>query len=457
MDSERIGDVKQESKRYPLSFTQEWFLTMDQGEDGGPFGRRYLIASALRITGPVDLAVLQGALDDVVARHELLRTLVVRDAEPPYQQVCPPCQVPLEVRDLPPVTGTSRDMAIQELIRQVQAGTISALQVPLLRALLCRFDDRDSVLFLTVHHSVSDGWSVQVILRDLGAFYAARVSGAPPKLAQLRQYREYVQWQRASAARTADDGALRYWAGKLDGAREFVLPNDHGHPERYSRPYSLHVFGIDADTMAAAAVLANATRGTRFTVMLSAIYVLANQITGATDLTVKAVTSGRNELQFHNTMGMFLNVLPFRTELADCMSFRDVVLNTRETFIDAMANEPPAGLLERTFPDYIRSREDTRMSQLLIMQPPSQYGGMILPIAEGATEIDEVLLEEAESSDILTGTEWHLNTRPDGALSGGVHFNLDEFEASTARGWTAGLTRILASAVRDPDQDWRQL
>ena len=448
--------LDQEAKRYPLSFTQEWFLTMDQGDDGGPFGGRFVIVSALRITGAVDLAMLQGALDDVVARHELLRTLVIRDADPPYQMVCPPCHVPLEVRGLPPVPGKSRDMIIQELILEVQAGTISAREVPLLRALLCRFDDRDSALLLTVHHSVSDGWSVQVILRDLGAFYAARVSGTPPKLPQMRQYREYAEWQRANAS-TADDEALKYWAGRLDGAREFVMPNDHGHPERYSRPYSLHVFGIDADTMGAAAVLANATRGTRFMVLLSAIYVLAHQITGATDLTVKAVTAGRTELEFHNTMGMFLNVVPFRTEIADCTSFRDIVLKTRETFIDAMANELPASMLEQAFPDFIRSREDTRMSQVLILQTPSQYGEMVLPIAEGAKEVDEVLLEEAESSDILGGTEWHLSPQPDGAVSGSLHFNLDEFEESTPEVWTAALKRILDSAVRDPGQDWRQL
>jgi hypothetical protein len=448
----------QESKRYPLSFTQEWFLTMDKGDDSGPFGRRYLIGFALRITGPVDLIVLQGALDDVVARHELLRTLVVRDADPPYQMVCPPCQVPLEVRDLPPVTGTSRDMVIQELLVEAEAGTLSAREVPMLRALLCRLDDRDSALFLTVHHSVSDGWSVQVILRDLGAFYAARVSGAPPKLAEMRQYREYVEWQRASAASTDDDAALKYWADKLDGAREFVMPTDHGHPERYSRPYSLHVFGIDADTMAAAAALAKATRGTLFMVMLSAIYVLANRITGATDLTVDAVTTGRNELAFQNTMGLFLNVLPFRTEIAGCTSFRDVVKKARETFIDAMAHELPAGLLEQAFPDYIRSREDTRMAQFLISDISSQDGAMTLPIAEGAKGLDERLPQDAETHDLPGGgTVWYLSMEPAGVLNGLVQFNLDEFEASTAHGWTAGLKQILASAVRDPDLDWRQL
>src|SRR5579863_7166784 len=145
--------LNQESTQYPLSFTQEWFITLDQGDDGGTFGSRFMIVSALRVTGHVDLAVLQGALNDVVARHELLRTLVVRDADPPYQMVLPPCQVPLEVRDLPPITGKSRDIVVQELFLEAEAGSISAREVPLMKARLCRFDDRDSVLLLTVHHS----------------------------------------------------------------------------------------------------------------------------------------------------------------------------------------------------------------------------------------------------------------------------------------------------------------
>ena len=444
----------QESKQYPLSFTQEWFVTMDQGDDGGPFGRRFLIVFALRITGPVDVAVLQGALDDVVERHELLRTLVVRDADPAYQLVSPPCQVPLEVRELRAVTD--RNMAIQELIVEVQAATISAREVPLMRALFCRFDDRDSALFLTVHHSVSDGWSVQVILRDLGAFYAARHTGIPAKLPAVRQYREYVEWQRASAT-SADDGALKYWAEKLDGARETVIPNDHGHPEKYSRPYSLHVFTIEPETIAGASALANATRSTLFAVILASVYVRMSQLTGITDLAVRAITAGRNELQFHNTMGLFLNVLPIRTELADCTSFRDLVMRTRENFIDAMANELPIGLLEQTFPDYIRSREDRMMSEILISVPQGQFGELNLPISEGATEISEVLLEESESSDIPSGTVWYLSIQPDGSLSGGVHFNQDEFERSTVDGWTTGFSQVMASAVRDPDQDWRQI
>ena len=197
--------------------------------------------------------------------------------------------------------------------------------------------------------------------------------------------------------------------------------------------------------MAAAAALATATRGTRFTVLLSAIYVLAHQITGATDLAIRAVTAGRDELEFHNTLGLFLNAVPFRTEIADCTSFRDIIVKTRETFIDAMSNELPASVIEQAFPDFITSREDPRKSQFLILQPPGQYGEIVLPIAEGARETDELLLEEAESSDIPSGVEWHLNTMPDGAITGSVHFNLDEFD----RKHGAGLDR---RAQADPDQ-----
>src|SRR5271170_7384572 len=109
--------LDQEPTRYPLSFAQEWFLTLDHGEEGGSFGPRFMQICPTRVTGQVDLAVLQGALDDVVARHELLRTLVVRDAEPPYQLVRPPCPVALEVRDVSVAAGQARETAVQELIR----------------------------------------------------------------------------------------------------------------------------------------------------------------------------------------------------------------------------------------------------------------------------------------------------------------------------------------------------
>jgi hypothetical protein len=365
--------------------------------------------------------------------------------------------VPLEVKDLPPATGKSRDMVAQELIAEAEGGTISAQEVPTLRALLCRFDDRDSALVLTVHHSVSDGWSLQVILRDLGAFYAARRSGLPAKLPEVRQYREYAGWQKASATSTAKDGAPRYWQDKLRGAREFTIPNDHGHPDSYSSPYWLYNDTIDADVVSAASALATRARTTTFTVLLSAFYVLAHNITGATDLAIRAFTAGRSEEQFHDTMGLFINVLPFRTDLADCTSFRDILICAKETFIDALAHELPVTVIEQTFPDFVKSREDLRTSQFIISETPTQLGDVVFPIAEGAREVHQYLLEESGHHDIPTGLVWGLTPTPDGGLSSGVLFNPDEFDESTIVGWAAGLRKILTSAVRDPDQDWKTL
>ncbi len=450
--------LDQEPARYPLSFTQEWFITLDQGDDGGTFGPRFMIVSAMRVTGHVDLAVLQGALDDVVERHELLRTLVVRDADPPYQMVLPPCPMPLEVQDLPPAAAESRDTAVQELILQAETGSISAREVPLIKALLGRFDDRDSVLLLTVHHSVSDGWSAQVIFRDLGAFYTARRTGIPAVLPPVRQYREYAAWQRASATSTAEDGAPAYWRRKLDGAREFTIPNDHGHPGSYSRPYSMHVHDIEPEVMTAASALATATRSTTFTVMLAAFYILAHDLTGVTDLAIRAFTAGRNEEEFQDTMGLFLNCVPFRTDIAGCTSFRDIVLATRETFIDAMAYELPVNVLEQNFPDFTKSREDLRTSQFIIANQQGQLGDdLTLPIAEGARGANARMLEGQEVHDIPSGTVWNLSAQPSGGLNGGVLYNLDEFDESTVAGWAAELRRILTGAVREPDRDWRLL
>ena len=123
-----------------------------------------------------------------------------------------------------------------------------------------------------------------------------------------------------------------------------------------------------------------------------------------------------------------------------------------------MANELPAGLLEQTFPDYIRSREDTRMAQFLISDASSPEGASTIPIAEGAKGIDASILADAETHDLPGGgTVWYLSMQPDSPLHGSVQFNRDEFEASTVQGWTARLKRILASAARDPNQDWKHL
>lgn len=443
--------------RFPLSFTQEFFCSLDRGDLGGAFGLRFIMVGGWRIAGWIDVAALQGALDDVVARHELLRTVVIRDAEPPYQQVHPPCPVPLQIRDLPPAADRSREVRAEELIIEAEQSTMTPREVPLLRAVLGKFDDRDSVLVLTVHHSASDGWSMQLIMRDLAAFYAARTTSRPPALPSMRQYREYVAWQHAGAADPAADDALQYWREKLRGGRSFGLPNDRPVPEQHSRPYSVHNYVIDADVMAAASTLANGMRSSLFMVLLAAFNVLAYQITGTTGPTIRAFTTGRNEPQFQDTMGLFMNLVPFRTDIGGCATFREIVTRTRDTCVEAYAHEIPIHHIELAVPEFMELHEDARMSEFVLGMFQPQFDGAALQIADGTYAIDERVLPEPEHPDIPSGLVWNLSVLPSGELTGGVLFNLDEFDERTVVGWVSDYRRILSRSVSEPDQEWKAL
>jgi condensation enzyme len=192
-----------------------------------------------------------------------------------------------------------------------------------------------------------------------------------------------------------------------------------------------------------------------FTIMLSGYYVLAYKLTGNTDLAIRAFTAGRSDPEFHNTMGLFLNCVPFRTDIGDCTSFRDVIVATRDTFIDALTYELPVNVIEESFPDFVKSRENLRTSQFIISSIQNQLGYEVTyPIGEIARPAIERVVPAA--NDIPSGSVWNLYQLPD-ELYGSVLFNLDEFDESTVQGWSADLTQILTSAVRDPDQDWRRL
>jgi hypothetical protein len=433
--------------RYPLSSAQE---TWCERED---LGDRYLMLVALRITGRVDVAALQAALDDVVRRHEILRSVVAREARPRYQQVLPPVPVPLHVRDLPPVTDRSRDVNAEEVILEVNRGAMDVRTMPLLRAVLGRFDDRDSVLVLATHQSVSDGWSTQLIMRDLAAFYAARTAGRPADLPTVGQYGEYATWERACVAGPDAGDALDYWREKLHGARLFALPTDRPIPRRHTRPYAAHSFVVDADAMAATAALARAMRSSTFMVLLAAFDVLAHRITGTTDPVIRTHSNGRSEARFQDTVGPFVNLLPLRTDIGGCATFRDIVARARQTCLEAYARELPIQLVERE----LRSEEDPRMCPTVLGLFQPQFDDAAIQIADGSSEIRELRALAQVSSEIPGGLAWTMYVQPSGALSCFIQYNPDELDERTVAGWASEYRRILASATQEPEQEWKTL
>jgi hypothetical protein len=445
-------------KRFPLSCAQEWFCAGIVGDQDGRFGRLFTSEMAVRISGRVDVAALRGALDDVVRRHEILRTIVVRDARPRYQELYPPAPAVLEVHDVPPVPGKSREARAQEIIIRVARHGMDVRALPLLRAELHRFDDQDSVLVVSSHHSAADGWSMEIIMRDLAAFYQARTTGSQVDLPRAPQYRELVARERARSEGQDAGVARKYWREKLRGAQIFALPSDHPFSGPHSQPYSAYYFTVDAEVTAKIARLSTATRSSLFMVLLAAFNILTHEITGTTDPVVNTFYAGRTDPRTHDLVGAIASPLALRTTFEDCVTFRDVVARTRRTCLDAYSHEIPTVYIEEEAPDLMASLADPMMCKTVFSMPQPRVGDSKIDLGDGAYEVrGEIVQHEAESVDLANGSTWDMDLLPSGVLTGTIRFNLDDFDLATVTGWVSAYCRILSAGVLDPEEEWRKL
>jgi condensation enzyme len=445
--------------RFPLSGTQQWLCAGDLGDQAGTFGPLFTADIAVRISGRVDVAALRCALDDIVRRHEILRTIVARDARPRYQQVYPPAPATLHVRDVPPVSEKSRDVRVKEIIIAAARRPIDVRTLPLLRAELHRFDDQDSVLVVCSHHTAADGWSMNVIIRDLAVFYKARATGCPVDMPDAPQYRDFVAWEQARFTGPDADVALRYWREKMSGARIFALPTDHPVSGIYSRPYSAYYFSIDPGVTAEAVTLSIAMRSSIFMISLAAFNVLTYEITGSTDTVVTSFSSGRNDPKSHDIVGPTANALPLRTNIDGCITFRDVVACTRRTCLEAYSHEIPTEYIEREAPNLMEPLNDPmRCNFFAFSMPQPHIDDAELEFADSSYEVrEEVVEEEPVSTDLGGGVVWDMDLLRSGELTGTIRFNLDEFNEDTVIGWVSAYRRILSSGVLDPDGEWKKL
>lgn len=440
--------------RFPLSAPQQLWHSGDQGDHVGFFSQRFVLAIALRIAGRIDVTALQATLDDLVARHEILRTVVAREVEPPYQQVYGPAPVPLQVWNLPPAIDRSRDVIAEQLLNEVALSPLSPRQLPLLRAELSRFDSTDSVLTLLTHHTACDQWSSQVILRDLAACYAARAAGREPELPELLQYREFAQ---AQLAETDSAAAERYWREQLADARIFAVPTDREVPALHTEPYSTWSFVLDAGLIGPLATVARQARTSTVAVLLATFTVLAHQLSGSTDPAITTQTTGRTDPRFDNSVGPLMNFLIFRTDIAECRSFRELVERTRDSYHEARLFEIPIQQIERAVPELTEPNDDSRLTHFVLGIHQPAFPDPELDLAEGAVEIRRRVLPAPVASWIPNGVTWAMRLLPSGELANCIRFNLEELDESTVAGWADSYRRIVTAAATDPDQDWRAL
>jgi hypothetical protein len=437
---------------HPLSGPQELWYSGDLGDEAGFFDPRFILAAAWRITGRIDLDALQGALDDVVERHEILRTLVVRDPENPHQRVYPPLPVPLEVRDLE--GADDRDAVAEQLLTECELGTLSPRALPLLRAVLGRFDESDAVLALMSHHTASDEWSLQALMRDIADFYAARTESRPTELSPAVQYRDFSVWQQDAAHGLHADEARVYWREQLRGARIFAAPTERPAPDTHTEPYSAYRFVVDAGP---ALKLAESCGATAWDALVAAFNVLAHHVSGDAEPALDTLTSGRSAGGFDGSIGALMNFVVLRTDLAGCTGFRGVLERTRDTCRDAIAHEIPIQHIEHELPALMEPNDDPLMTNSILGIFLAPFPEAQLRIADGTREVLHGHGSAPVGPWIPHGVAWALTLSSAGRLHGCVQYNRQELDEPTVAGWAATYSRIVASGGTDPDLAWETL
>lgn len=434
-----------------LSLNQDFLCSLDHGESAGALSQWYTIAYGLRLRGNLDVSALSAALDDVVARHEILRTSLREDDDGWHQHLHPPGPVSLEVREVGSAgTADSADHAAYELLDDVEGRPFSYREVPLLRAVLGRLRADDHVLVLNTHHVASDAWSMQVIIRDVAACYAARASGRQPDLPAVVQYSEFAAWQRASEE-SWSGVASRYWRERLQGALVHALPADRVLPEGAADPYSVHRFVIGRELTEAVAGVARSTRSSLFVVLLAAYNLLASQLTGESDLVVPTFTAGRNEPRFAGVVGPLYNFLPIRTDLGGCGSFADIIARTRASCLQAYANDIPFRLIGAQAGDLMAPCGDEHLAVCAFeMLPRSDLAGIERAGDIRYSELRARRTSRPAGASTPKGMLWALDHLRSGELVGLIRFGRDRFDEGTIARIATRYLQVLSASVAEP-------
>ncbi|HEY2737971.1 MAG TPA: amino acid adenylation domain-containing protein, partial [Thermoanaerobaculia bacterium] len=325
----------------PLSFAQQrmWFIDQLEG------GSLYNIPIALRLHGPLSVAVLSRALGEVVRRHEVLRTVFPSAGGRARQVILPPPLLNTVAVPLVDLTGLSpalRQPEAEGLVTEEARRPFDLARGPLWRVGLWRLDETEHVLLLAMHHIVSDAWSLGVLVREITALYPAEnTAGRPSPLPELPvQYADFAAWQRSWLSGDVLEGELRYWRDRLAGAPPVLeLPTDRPHPAVQSFRGAVRPLSLPPALSAALAALSRREGATLFMTLVSALSVLLSRFSGQADLTLGTVVAGRHRLEIEGLIGFFVNTLVLRPGLSAEPCFTELLSRVRREALDAYAHQ----------------------------------------------------------------------------------------------------------------------
>ncbi|HEX8650759.1 MAG TPA: condensation domain-containing protein, partial [Pyrinomonadaceae bacterium] len=443
----------------PLSFAQErlWFL--DQLEPGNP---AYNVPAAMRIKGPFDVALLRRALTEIVSRHEVLRTTFAT-VDGWARQIIDPAMPSIDpvVVDISKLPETQLEERAEQLVAEEARRPFDLARGPLIRVTLLRLNAQDHIVLLTMHHIISDGWSMNVLVWELSVLYTAYSAGEPSPLPELKiQYADYAVWQREWLQGEALQAQLDYWKQRLSGRLPVLkLPTDHPRLAAQTFRGARHSLMFPASLSEALKALGREEGATLFMTLLAVFKTLLFRYTWQDDIIVGSQMSGRNHTDTELLIGFFANTLVMRTDLSGDPTFREALSRVREVTLGAYAHQdlPFKKLVEALQPERDLSRNPlfqvtfdlqhaSLMAQSSFMtkrssspaedQPQSSLSLNLLPVGTDTSKFD-LMMTMTETEQGLTAT---------------FEYSTDLFEAATIERMAEHFQTLAESIAAHPDQ-----
>ena len=327
-----------EPKCFPVSMNQQRLWILDQLQPGIAANH---IPVCLRLTGPLVTDALERSLRAVVDRHESLRTTFGFRDNAPLQLINSSCAIPLQMRDMSTHPGTDLEAQAHSFVREEIRKPFDLRNGPLLRTALLRLGPEHHILVITMHHIVSDGWSAEVLIRELAEDYSAFVAGQEPNLKPLPvQYSDFTILQRHLLGTERIEEQLSFWRSTLAGAPILHnLPCDRPRPERPTYAGANQILQLDSGLVSELQRFARHQRSTIFMLLTAAFVVLLFKYGKQKDILLGIPVSGRNLVETEPLIGFFVNMLVLRTSVANNMTFNDLLIQVRESLLDAMSHQ----------------------------------------------------------------------------------------------------------------------
>jgi amino acid adenylation domain-containing protein len=439
----------------PLSFAQQrlWFL--DQWEPGNA---AYNIPAAVRLRGPLEVPIFAATLREIVRRHEALRTAFPEIDGRPAQRITPAVTaagLAVPLIDLAGLPAAPREAETLRLAKADAARSFDLARGPLLRATLLRIQTSEHVALVAMHHIVSDGWSIGVLIAEVAAIYSALQAGRPHGLAELPvQYADFAVWQRGWLQGAELETQLGYWRERLAGMPPLLeLPADRRRPAVPSFRGGLRPLELDPALWTGARSFSRAQGATPFMTALAAFLALVRRLTGQTDLAVGTPIANRNRAETEGLIGFFVNTLVLRVdvsgELSGELGLREILARVREVTLGAYAHQ------DLPFEEVVKAvAADRDCSHNPLFQV--MFALHNTPAAPPSIPGLELSLLELHSGTAKFDFDF-MGIENDGTLSGGVEYSADLFDSTTIGRTLDHWQTLLRAALAAPERPLTEL